>query len=170
MAFIRLKKRKLKDKTVSYAYLVKNKWSKKHNSPRQIVSKYLGRVYDFEKKNDDTFESLNQITDLEQYVLERSRTEIINDLIDWKIHQHQMPIQFKKKEKKILIADKEIVIRLNDGFLCSYYIGKLHRFNSKHTDPHYIGIDLATAFTQAGIDIPKELFVIIFDKFGGTVY
>jgi hypothetical protein len=170
MSFIRLKKRKLKDKIVFYAYLVKNKWSKKYKSPRQTVSKYLGKVYDFNKINEDSFIEFKKIDSLEDYVLNRSKSEIINDLIDWKIYQYNLNVDFKKSEKRILIDNKEAVIKINDGFLCSHYIGKLHRFNSKHTDPHYIGVDLATAFTQAGIDIPKELFVLIFDKFGGTVY
>ena len=70
MVFIRLKNINGKQ----YAYLVENKWYKrkfksKSKGPRQKVSKYLGRVYNFEKVIDKDFLGFKEIDNMEDYLV-----------------------------------------------------------------------------------------------------
>ena len=93
MSFIRTKKINGKE----YAYLVSNKWYKrkhkgKNKGPRQKVSKYLGRVYVFNKVNDKDFLTFKNIKDLEQYLKNNSnnRSSIFKDLIEWELWRHSI--------------------------------------------------------------------------------
>ena len=110
MSFIRTKIISGKE----YAYLVENKWYKrgfkgKGKGPRQRVSKYLGRVYCFNKekdidfynfkkinimKNEDFQDTENQrfLCDLEQYLKENknNKTGIFRDLVEWELFRHSI--------------------------------------------------------------------------------
>ena len=83
MGFIRIKKINGKE----YAYLVENKWYKrgfksKGKGSRQTVSKYLGRVYKFDKVIvDKDFFQYKHINDGQQYLVDNSYDKIIKDLM-----------------------------------------------------------------------------------------
>lgn len=154
MTFYRIKK----IKGIEYIYLVKNKWTKK--GARQKVSKYLGKLIRLEKKNHLT----NQIN------------EITPDFLDKIIEQTLIEHGFKKKDDKTMIKEniiyknkkiskekKPVVLYLNEGYFCNNSIKELYNFN-------YLGsakqtaTELAKAFVDAGIVIPQELFVSLFQK------
>lgn len=162
MSFIRTKNIAGKE----YAYLVENKWYKrrhkgKNKGPRQKVSKYLGRVYRFNKEKDLDFFSFKNINNLEQYLRNNSnnKNQIFRDLVEWELFRHginkeEFTINFSNK--KILNGKREVSLRINEGFLNSFTLGRL--FNPKSGESYY----LAKCFIEAGIEIPKEVFVGIF--------
>ena len=162
MSFIRVKKIAGKE----YAYLVENKWYKrrhkgKNKGPRQKVSKYLGKVYRFNKEKDIDFFSFKNINNLEQYLKNNNKNKIFRDLVEWELFRHNINnkefiIDFTNK--KIMKGKKEISLRMNEGFLNSFTLGRLFNINSN--DSYY----LAKCFVEAGIEIPKEVFVGVFGK------
>jgi len=150
MSFIRTKKVDGKD----YAYLVENKWYKrrfkgKGRGPRQKVSKYLGRVYSFNKKGTIDFFNFKNIENLEYYLKNNGRTKIFKD-------KEEFTIDFSNK--KILKNNKEVSLKMNEGFLNSFTLNRL--FNLKAGNSYY----LAKSFVEAGVEIPKEVFVGLFGK------
>jgi len=162
MSFIRTKKVDGKD----YAYLVENKWYKrrfkgKGRGPRQKVSKYLGRVYSFNKVNDNDFFNFKNINDVEQYLKNNDKQKIFKDLVEWELFRHninkeEFTIDFSNK--KITKNNREVSLKINEGFLNRFTLNRL--FNLKSGDSYY----LAKCFVEAGIEVPKEVFVGIFGK------
>ena len=164
MSFIRIKRIEGKE----YAYLVENRWYKrksrsKGKGPRQKVSKYLGRVYSFNKTNSNEFLNFKNINDIEQYIRDNNKNQIIKDLVEWEMFRHNIDgkeflIDFDNK--KVIKNDnkKEVSLKINDGFLNSYTLGRL--INLKAGNSYY----LAKGFVEAGIEIPKEIFVGLFGQ------
>ena len=164
--FIRAKKIKGKD----YAYLVRNKWTRK--GARQKVSQYLGRMHSFPvEKEVDFFTFLAQ--NPEEYMEKNQFPAILNDLIRWELAKHgfiETDGEWKKggiaiqvKYDDIIEKGKSLVLKLNEGFLCGYTLMRLRRYNPAG-ELEDIGYDLAERFVLAGIAIPKELFVAVFEK------
>ena len=162
MGFIRIKKIDNKE----YAYLVENKWYKrkvkgKGRGPRQKVSKYLGRVHTFDKVNDVDFSSFKKISDLGEYLKKNNKHSVFRDLVEWELFRHNIDnkeffIDFDNK--KIMKDNKEVSLRINEGFLNSFTLNRvfgLRAGNSYH---------LAKCFVEAGIEIPKEVFVGVFGR------
>mgnify|MGYP001617199040 CR=1 FL=1 len=164
MAFIRTKKIDGKE----YAYLVENKWYKrkhkgKNKGPRQRVNKYLGRVYSFNKTENIDFFTFKKINNLEKYLKNNSnnKNNVFRDLIEWELSRHninkeEFTIDFLNKT--ILKNNKGISLRMNEGFLNSFTLERL--FNLKSGDSYY----LAKCFVEAGIEVPKEVFVGVFGR------
>ena len=164
MAFIRVKKIDGKE----YAYLVENRWYKrrhkgKNKGPRQKVSRYLGRVYKFNKEKDIDFYSFKKINDLEQYLKNNSnnKNNVFRDLIEWELFRHNInkeEFTMDYPNKKIINKsnNKEVSLKINEGFLNGFTLARL--FNLKSGDSYY----LAKAFVEAGIEVPKEVFVGVF--------
>ncbi|MDP3765582.1 MAG: hypothetical protein Q8R04_03650 [Nanoarchaeota archaeon] len=160
MSFIRTKKIGRNE----YAYLVENKWYKrsfkgKGRGPRQKVSKYLGRVYSFNKTGNIDFLTFKKINRLEQYLKDNNKNQIFKDLVEWELFRHSINkeefiIDFTNK--KILKNGKDISLRMNEGFLNSFTLERL--FNLRSGESYY----LAKCFVEAGIEIPKEVFVGVF--------
>lgn len=168
MAFVRLKGRNINGRKVFYAYLVKNSWQKRLSSPRQSVSKYLGRVYELGAPEQLEFTEFIG-TSLQEYSAKNTKARMIDDLVRWELRRHRADdIEFT--QRKITKDGKEVVLKLNEGHMCSYTVRRLHNFSSKSEDPHYIGVGLAERFTEAGISVPRELFVLMFDKFASVTY
>jgi len=169
--FIRVKNIKnKKGKVYPYAYLVDNKWYKRGNKEkgrgsRQKVKKYLGRVYSFSKENDKGFFEHLKIEDIEGYV-KNDKNKIINDMVEWEFFRHNIDkeeffVDFSNK--KVLRWDKEVSLKLNEGLLNSYTLSRLSRF--KFTgEEREDGFKMAKYFVEAGIEVPKEVFVGIFNK------
>ena len=164
MSFIRIK-------TISgkrYAYLVENKWYKrgyksKGKGPRQRVSKYLGRVYDFEKANDVDFYTFKKIEDLEEYLKKNPKNEVFKDLIEWELFRHnidknQFTVDFFNKKIVNKMNKKIVSLKINEGFLNSFTLSRL--FNLKSGDSYY----LAKCFVEAGVEIGQDVFVGVFGK------
>jgi hypothetical protein len=164
MSFIRTKNISGKD----YAYLVSNKWYKrkhkgKNKGPRQKVSKYLGRVYSFDKVKDTDFYSFRKIKDLEGYLKKNSKYKMFRDLVEWEVFRHninkeEFTIDYSNKKVINKNTKKEVSLGMNGGFLCSFTLSRLLNLGSGSS--HY----LAKAFVEAGIEVPQELFVGVFGK------
>jgi len=156
--FIRPKK----IKKHTYAYLVKNKWTKK--GPRQKVGKYLGRIH-----------KIDRITEQDYLVKidNKSAAEIIHSLLGWVLTDHGFT-QYKHKwqqdnitvdTKKHMVHknNQSIVLNINNDYLCTYTYRKLMRFKSAK-DQKGVAVDLAKAFVGAGIPVPEEVFINVFQK------
>ena len=63
-----------------------------------------------------------------------------------------------KFEKKIIKNNKEVSLRINEGFLNSFTLKRL--FNLRAGNSYF----LAKCFVDAGVEIPKEIFVGIFGR------
>lgn len=157
MAFIRIKKIKGKD----YAYLVENKWTGK--GTRQKTVKYLGKVIELKKINNKELKKFSNLTP----------KQVIHELILLELKNHG----FKKKDnilklKKVIFnpetyslssGNSNIVLKLNNEFMCQYTINNL--LNFEHTgDEEQTGLALAKSVVSSGLTIPKEIFIHLFEQ------
>ncbi len=162
MSFIRVKKIDGKE----YAYLVENKWYKRKvkgrsKGSRQKVSKYLGRVFSFNKKETIDFLPFKKINNLDEYLKINNKNKIIEDLVEWELFRHSInkdDVTIDFSNKKIIKNGKDVSLRMNEGFLNSFTLGRL--FGLRAGNSYY----LAKCFVEAGIEIPKEVFVGIFGR------
>jgi len=170
MSFIRTKK----IKGAEYAYIVENKWRKRRkNKVRQITNKYLGRVYRFDRDSVIDFFEFYKIEDINKYLDEKSRYDVLLDLIKLELSNHGFEEKdglmqkegcyFDSNEKKVYNKKtKKIAIAINEGFLTNYAIKKILRFEA--FDEEEDGYLLAKLFVEAGLNIPKDIFVGYFRK------
>jgi len=163
--YIRAKKIKGKE----YAYLIQSRWRKRNNNgkkgPRQKVKGYLGRVYGFDVKERVDFFELFSIKNVDEYVKKNGKRKIIKDLIEWEVHKHKInkkDFLVDLKDNKIMKDNKNVVIKINEGYLCGETIKRLFNFRNKEEERE--GYRLAKRFVQAGIKVPNEVFVGYFEK------
>ncbi len=156
--FVRIKKR---GTSGNYAYLVENFWI--NGSSRQRIKSYLGKVY-----------PLNAIHDIQvvpDFDLEYK--ELILDIIKKELCRYG----FREKEGvyflgKIFVnlnlgtiydsRGKNVVIRLNDGYLCDYHLQGL--FNLMASEERVKGIQLASLLVSAGLKVDSSSFVELYKK------
>lgn len=147
MSYVRLKKIN-KD---NYAYLVES--IKTSQGPRQKVKQYLGRVYDYNSLNKPII-----------VVNGTSAKEILLSLIIPELISRG----FKKNNQdyvkdKIIFSDlkfnKNIVLKINKGYLCNYFIEQILNFDKRKS-----ARDLAKLFLSTGLEIDKESFVTFYQK------
>ncbi len=152
-----------------YAYLVQSEWRKRNNNgkkgPRQKVKGYLGKVYRFDVVKDVDFLNFISISDVNEYIKKNSKESIVKDLVEWEMHKHQINkddflIDFKNK--KIIKDNRNVVFRINEGYLCGETVNKLINLRNKEEEQQ--GLELAKRFVQAGIKVPNEVFVGYFGK------
>jgi len=153
MGFIRTKNIKGQE----YAYLVSNTWT--NNGPRQNVKAYLGRTIRPEKNQEQT----PDISPLEYQ-------EAVIMLIKQELQNHGFNQELKKentkidlKNRKIINNKKNTVIKMNEGFLCTYTLNNLMTLQLQGYEEQ-AGTQLATALLEAGLKINKETFVQLFEK------
>ena len=151
----------------SCAYLVENKWRKRvkggKKGSRQKVKGYLGRVYEYPKVNDKDFFLHHSIEDIDSYV-GKGYNNVVKDLIEWEMHKHNVNkedflIDFDKK--KVDRNNRKAAIMMNGGFLCEHSLRNLMNFK---THGEEVGYKFAKVFVEAGIDVPEELFVKVFER------
>jgi len=170
MSFIRTKK--IKD--IEYAYIVENKWRKRRkNKVKQIMSKYLGRVYRFDRESIIDFFEFYKIEDINKYLTSKSKYDILYDLIKLELANHgfkekygnlvKEECYFDLKENRVRTSrSKKVAIAMNEGFLTNYAIKKILRFEA--FDEEEDGYLLAKLFVEAGLNTPKEVFIGFFKK------
>lgn len=175
IAFIRIKRFKRKDGTkVEYAYIVENKRNRKIGKVKQKFRKYLGRVYRFDKVRDREFAEFHNIEDMQKYMVNNSARSIIGDLIHFELNNHGFVNEaevLKKGDCFVNIREgtvynqngNYVALALNEGLLTTYAISGLINFKATFSDDE-TGYKLAKAFVEAGLKIPKEVFVGIFEK------
>ena len=159
MTFFRVKRIKGKE----YAYIVDNEWKRKGS--RQKVKAYLGRAYKFSLMNDVDFLKYLNIENAQHYVEANGKDKIISDLVEWELHKFKISREeffIDVSNSRIQKNNKNVVLLINDGFLCSHTLEKLLGFKAQgsETDGYY----LARAFVEAGIKIPREIFIGLFGK------
>ena len=161
MSFIRIKKRSYgASGEAAYAYLVENRWSKA--KARQRVKQYLGRVYSSDKQPVDFFSYLG-ITDLDSY-MSKDFLAVLADLVSWELHQHRHDeVTVNVSECRVAHDGRCIVVKMNDGYLCDFTMQQIIKAHKTLLED-VPGNELATAFVNAGIAIPKELFVELYSK------
>ena len=159
MGFFRIKKINGKE----YGYIVDNKWE--HKGSRQKVRAYLGRIHKLDLKNNIEFFEFNKIKDTQQYITSNSPARIIRDLLEWEIFKfgiskEEFFIDFDSR--KIKKSNRECALFVNEGFICGHTLKNLIEFKPEGNDSD--GYRLASAFVEAGIKVPQEIFVGIFSK------
>lgn len=165
MSFIRTKKIKGND----YAYLIKNTWLKTRKQPKQKVIAYLGRII-YPLLNQDmaeiSFFDFCRIYEPDDYIKENSYERILTDLIKFELARHDSngsKINFDYDNCSLTNGKREIVVKINEGFMCSHTIRALKEFSAKGEEEE-VGLELAKAFVNAGIAIPKDIFIGYFMK------
>lgn len=159
MAFFRIKKVKGKE----YVYIVENEW--KSGSSRQKVKGYLGKSYRFDLKNDVDFRQFIKADSVKSYIESNDNSKIINDLVEWELFRFGVDksvFSIDLSNKKIQKGKKDVALLINEGFLCSLTLRNLLEFKlvDEHTDVYLF----ARAFVEAGIKVPQEVFVGLFEK------
>jgi len=148
MAFVRIKKVQGKE----YGYLVKNEWTSKGS--RQKVKAYLGKIIRPSKTTEQPL------------TIERSWnfSETIHKLVEWELSNHDIPKEVSYKDDQFKTRRKSIVLALNEGFLCQQTLSQLLAFKPKGTYEEQVGLELANTLVEAGIMMPKEQFILLFEK------
>ncbi len=175
MAFIRVKKFKRKDGSkVEYAYIVENKRYKRQRKVKQRNRQYLGKVCRLERANEVGFFQHHSIVDISSYVKNKGMVEILNDVLKWELFNHGFKEEngvWKKGGCFVNISERRvyneknnnIALAINEGLFCNYTIRKIYNFKAIVSDEE-TGYKLAKAFVEAGLKVPKEVFVGVFEK------
>lgn len=157
MAFVRTKKIGGKP----YAYLVENHWE--NGRARQTVTQYLGRVFEHQAATAGNAPDLS----------DHSFDEAVQALITHEL----LGLGFDKKEKTLVresvVIDttnwtvrnknKPAVLKINNGYLCGHTAKQLINFTPQE-DEQATGYALARKLVEAGLAVPQETFVKLFEK------
>lgn len=172
--FIRIKK----IKGMEYAYLVKSVW--KNNVARQKVVKYLGKVLTPAKTHALSFPEFCQKEDI-VITKTASYQDILAALFAWALYQHGFvkdPLVQKKwifehgkisgdpEKLKLMSGKKEVTVKMNEGYMASYTLKELLKIDlsKKVEEQREAGTRLAKAFVAAGIEVPQDVFIEVFQK------
>lgn len=161
--FIRIKR----IKSHEYAYLVKNSWIR--GATRQKVSRYLGRVHRPAQVREEPCRRFLP----DDAIAKCSSRELILRLLDWVLSEHGFKKQGTRWRLDGIVVDqssctirrrgRDVVIGLNNDYLCGFTLRRLLRFKSAKS-PEQVGVALARAFVGAGIPVPEDVFVNVFEK------
>lgn len=164
--FIRVKKRiNLSGKSYEYAYWVSNKYRKRRKMPKQKVKLYLGRVYRFEKQENNEIESIEE---QKKSLRENMLLLLENELKNYGFHKKEGIWQKEpclvNVEQGICmdLQGKNICIALNDGFLHATTITTLTAFKPREGLEKEIGKQLGQALVAAGIRPKEAVFIGLF--------
>ncbi|PIN73059.1 hypothetical protein COV20_06155 [Candidatus Woesearchaeota archaeon CG10_big_fil_rev_8_21_14_0_10_45_16] len=150
MTYIRIK-------TISghkYGYLVDTVQTEK--GPRQKVKQYLGKVIIPPREKES---GLKQGSSKEKFLVNSIVAELTaHGFREKKGNLCQGKVAFSPSSLQLSKGKKEVVIRINDGHLCSHTIQQLRNFR-KSEDIKKDGYALATAFLEAGLPVSREEFI-----------
>lgn len=133
------------------------------------MSKYLGRVYEFtdisqhspSPLDDMSFsESIIRLVSLHLKQIGFSEVETENETMLAKDDLVFSSTSLKFSHRK---TGKPVVIKSFDGYLCDHTVKELSDFK-KTEDEEKTGYALARACIAAGLNMPKESFVELFEK------
>jgi len=158
MAFVRIKK----IKKWKYAYLVENKW--KDSKAKQKVKQYLGRVHPLENIAGKSLEKDIGKMNFKEAVVELLKFELMkNGFSEGKkgLEKGSLMVNFEKGH--FLDDKKPIVFESNEGFICSFTFDKIINFKKSKTEEE-TGLRLAEGILEAGISLPHDIFVKVFEK------
>jgi len=184
LAYIRIKKIGKEGKKQRYAYLVENKWKKRvgkgsKKGARQKVKGYLGKVHDFSKVGSREFMSHFNVSDVKGHFDEHGFDKVVKDMVRLELLNHgfvengyfyangDLAVYISSKDFfiKNLNSDKDrkLVIAMNEGFLCNDTLKKLLRFKGSGL-PKEVGLALGNTILGAGLKVPNEVFVEMFNR------
>ena len=171
----------------SYLYAVENTWKKK-KGVRQKVKKYLGRIHKFResKKNVafDEFLNIHYNFKFDDYLENNESEKIISDLIKWELYKKGFSLEEEgiMKRKKLIVNvnnkrdvlcynGKPFSIKSGEGFLNNFSINTIMKYKINvgkewdgDIDKRKVGMKLARMFIDGGINVPKEVFISLFEK------
>lgn len=161
-----IRKKKIKGK--EYAYAVKSIWTK--NGPRQRVAKYLGSVVKISAEK--TVGIPLVFGDLDSFLQNSKREQFISKLIELELLRAGFQREGNTLKKDGITVNggdyecrtadgKRVVLEINEGFICNYTLQLLLSFKGKGQG----GVKLATLLIGAGINLPKELFVRMYERY-----
>ncbi len=173
--FIRIKK----IKGIEYAYLVKSVWE--NNASRQRVVKYFGKVStpikhhpitfaEFCQKENKTINNKTAYKECVKYLMELllyQHNFIKNPLFQKRIFNiNNWKIIGDPEKFKISSGPREITLKVNDGYMNSFTLKEILniRLNKKTEEQRQAATILAKAFINAGIPIPQDVFIEVFQK------
>ncbi len=143
-----------------YAYLVENVSTKL--GPRQKVKQYLGRIFELEnsKEVEDTINGHNKeeilfnliIPELKVRGFKENKGCLVNKDLIFDIKH--LALKRKTKSKTY----KDAILKLNDGYLCSFTLERILKFE-KSKNVKKDATVLAKYFLEAGLLISQEVFV-----------
>ena len=151
-----------------YAYLVRTKWDKRSKKVKQKVSKYLGKIYHLERVKDITFSEYYSC-DIEKYIYETPLKKMVDDLVRLELYRHGFTKLTKNTMtdgiKVIDITNIEKVLGLNEGFMHKSTLKQILKYDSLlDENERKIPFKFASLFVTAGINIDKELFILLYQK------
>lgn len=158
MAFVRVKT----IKGNKYGYLVENTWQGKGS--RQTVKGYLGKIIVPTPAPSGTAPDISQL----------NYADAVMTLAQWTLENHgftkhddkhtQESVVFDHASKNVLNKTKNAVLQLNEGFLCQHTVTQLLNFVGEGTREAEVGQRLANVLLEAGISVPHDTFVQLFNK------
>lgn len=156
-----------------YAYLVENSW--KDSKARQRVKQYLGRVYTPEKINTVSFEEFCKTP--------KDYKGIVSALVGWVLFQHGFVKDSLVQKKwlydngrivcdpdtyKIISRKSNVTLKLNEGYMNEYTLREILNIGINKDiikqEQRDAATVLAKAFVSAGIPIPQNIFIEVFQK------
>lgn len=150
--FLRLKKIKGKE----YCYLVENS-----RKSRQKVKKYLGAAVHLE----------SQQHLFEFHGANKNAEDMLRDIVIWELAKagffgegevlQKNNILFHKEKMKLRREGRKVVLALNEGYFCDFTLKRILSFR-KGGDIKKDSVELARRFVDAGLNVPKEVFIEFF--------
>jgi hypothetical protein len=155
--FIRIKKIQGKH----YAYHVHNK--RVYGKVKQKVKSYLGKAIIPQKaKNIDFFKFIDK--DQNEYFTNKRYRDVIEDLLRWELLKHNLnDISINTKSYSIESNNSKVVVKLNDGYLYDQTLKNTLNYRAVGDDDYFIGKEFAETLIKSGFDVPKEIFVKLFE-------
>jgi len=183
LAYIRIKKIGKEGKKNKYAYLVENKWKKRvkkgsKKGARQKVKGYLGKVHDFSRVGEKGFIEHYSVSDVKGHFDEHGVNKVVKDLVRLELLNHGFMENgdfYANKDLAVYIGDdffiknlseekdRKLVIAMNEGFLCKETFDKLMKFKADG-GPKEVGLALGNSLLEAGLKVPNEVFVEMFNR------
>jgi hypothetical protein len=163
MGFVRIKKIKGSE----YGYLVENTWTSAGS--RQKVKAYLGKVIKPAKAGELPVPVLTQL----------SYPDAVKAVAKWTLQQHgfqegtqsmlmQGTVLADLGEGRVLNKTNPAVIAMNEGFLCQHTLQQATEFIPSSNIEEKIGAELAGVLLEAGLAVPHDVFVQLFEKVHNT--
>jgi hypothetical protein len=157
--FVRIKKIKGSE----YGYLVENSWTPQGS--RQKVKAYLGKIITPAKKAEHPVPDLTGMT----------YTDALKALAKWCLLKHgfqegtasmlmQQTVLADLGEGTFINKNNPAVIKMNEGFLCNHTFQKAVEFTPSGNTEETIGKELASVLLEAGLSVPREIFVQLYEK------
>jgi hypothetical protein len=161
VAFVRAKT----IKGQKYAYFVQNKWVK--GKVKQVTKKYLGKIIFLEPEKDS-----------EEIILDAKKTkkQLILDILRHTFYKYGFIDHTRKNavlkgslevhlsSGSITDTGKNVVLQLNDRYVYPALLLSLLDFYQPEAEDERPGTRLAKVFSDAGIAITPDQFVLLYKK------